>query len=258
VSIENGITGITLSKVKGFDVSENDLISCIVGIRTDSTRRSNSLINQNLFYENDSAVCLFNSDHWRTDIHCNAFIQYNDYGIYSAGSDLKQQGDSATGAGNIFMSSSTNGNHQLLYDGNPFNYYCDPAHTFTLAYSSPSLSAVALTSENDADCTVEGRRPGKLDNESVGQSMSKAVEGLLNCNYSSKTDQLKINYRLPSNAKNAELKIINSAGTELASYNLGQRNFLNIPAAKYKKGVFYFTLSVDGNLIEKKEMILKN
>ena len=67
-------------------------------------------------------------------------------------SNLKDQGDSASGAGNIFSPTENNTNNQIYYSGGtPMVYYVDPSYSFSLAINN-TLTAESIIAGADSDC----------------------------------------------------------------------------------------------------------
>lgn len=155
--VENGIfsntTGISLYNCEGFIIKSNTFEDVTTAIKTSSTPTGtlNSRIDNNYFVAPDTALHFHGDDHSLLSIHCNHFENYSHFAIYSENSSLQDFGNSSTGPGNIFASTSSETNHQLWHNGNAINYYCDPTYSFTLSNRS-GLTATAQTASADAIC----------------------------------------------------------------------------------------------------------
>jgi hypothetical protein len=139
---------IYIKGTKDFDVSDNVISRFETGIETYRclSAAKAALIQRNIISEVEDAMHFDSDDHGKLVIGCNT-LSYSNYGILSTANVLADQGSATYGAGNEFISSSSQTYHMLNHNNNGMRYYYDP---------SMSVSAYMNVTENaatyDQDC----------------------------------------------------------------------------------------------------------
>jgi hypothetical protein len=240
---------IVMNKAKDFIIEENMFANYPTAIGTFNGYPSTvaSSIRKNVVMNVNTAIASSASTHTKLDIQCNRFF-YSQYGIYSTGSTIKDQGDSIYGAGNEFISNSTNADHmwKQITGNNPVYYYD--------SFLSPDMS-VTTTASGDRNCytysfdTTGSRRNvyiPYLDNNSAYDNKltgGLSVSAVPNPN----SGEASIYFSL-GEQKQGELVVRNIYGTVIDRYRLNTDvNKIDVSYSDLPGGIYFLTLtSVNG------------
>jgi hypothetical protein len=254
---ENGAQAIRLSQCKGFDIVDNNFVDYPSAINTNSTTAAASLIQENMFHEQDTSIYFKDDAHTSLDINCNGFVEYSSFGIYSDNSQLKNQGTSTTGAGNAFITSSARTNHQLSHSTNTITYYCDPSNTFTLAGTSSGYSVNTSTAGADRSCTQADARPILNQNNPIIGKIYYDQSILLNCFPNPATNKITFSYQLEDKASSTEIKVTDMFGRLIKNVQLQVgSNSTEEDLSGFANGIYFYTLSVNGRNVGTKKLII--
>jgi len=254
---ENGEQAIRLSQCKGFDIIDNNFVDFPSAINTNSAIAAASLIQENMFYEQDTSIYLEDDAHSSLDINCNGFVEYTSFGIYSNNTQLKSQGTSTTGAGNTFITSSARTNHQLSHSTNTITYYCDPSHTFTLAGTSSGYSATTSTASNNRSCTQASGRPALYQNEIGKEKISYDHSILLNCFPNPAANKITFAYLLEDKISSAEIRVSDMFGRLMKNVQLTVgSNAIEEDLSSFANGIYFYSLNVNGRNAGTKKLIV--
>jgi hypothetical protein len=138
--------GIAINKNKDFIISENSIDNYGIGIITANgyLPTVSSSINKNVISNVTDGIISSVCNHSKLDIQCNR-LSYSGYGILSSQTTMKNQGDTTYGAGNEFISSSSNADDMWYHiSGNSPVYYYD-------SFLTPDMS-VTTTASGDREC----------------------------------------------------------------------------------------------------------
>jgi parallel beta-helix repeat protein len=253
-TFENATQGIRMHENTGFTISSNEFIECSNAINTSYCGSATSLIEKNLFFKQDTAIYFDSDDHDLLDISCNDFVEYASFGVYSDATVLKDQGDADFGAGNQFVSGSTETNHQLLHTRNSIDYYTDPSFPFSLS-TSGTYAAITIAASNDKDCTGGGARPMNTNNKIVKENMNTSK--LIGCFPNPASNKTTFTYNLSENVTSAEIKVVNMFGELLLTYDLEKNSHSKeSDVINLQSGIYFYTLVVDGKNIGSKKMVI--
>jgi hypothetical protein len=251
---ENGAQGMRLSGCKGFYVDDNDFVDYTCAINTNTCLSSNSTIQDNMFFGQDTAVYFDSDSHTTLDIGCNGFIDYSSYGIYSNSATMKSQGSTTQGAGNNFISNSAYTNHQLRHTANAITYNCDPSYSFTLAGASAGYSVTTSTAAADASCYTVSPRMAHF------QTIAKNYTGeskLLNCFPNPVNSTVTFSYLLENKVRNASIVITDLFGRGVKEITLQPEiQMVNGDLSDLPNGIYFYTLITDGRSISSRKIII--
>lgn len=235
-TLTNGTAGIKLEYCKNFTITSNEIISYDLGISTNnSARENNCYIQENLIYDVNYGFYSENDSHDYLDINCNGF-SYNSGGIKAHSSTLKDQGTKDYGAGNYFISNSTNSNHQFDHDGNSITYYCDPSRAFVL-HAGGGYAVTTSTAGADADCSGHGFR--MIKNETA----NGVADLFLSCAPNPTSGKLNFTYLLVDQTIQYKLVLRNVLGVEVAGYNLPKNSTsFETDISSLANGIYFYTL----------------
>jgi hypothetical protein len=245
-TFQNGITAITLHQSKGFTVHNSEISDFDKGISTDSSYAVTAAISNNYLSNIDEGVRFSYDNHSLLDVHCNVFQFYTDYGIYSANSTVKDQGDSIAGAGNYFETDSAHLNHQFRHDGNLMTYYLDTSHIFTL--DTTTLNARAVRSESDG-CN-NNHAPLSMN----PQISSRAGETLV---LAPNPAAHNVTILYPPVNGRSELCIRDAFGRIVLTKPLTEQSTqTDLDLASFQNGIYFVSVIINGTFAESKKLII--
>jgi hypothetical protein len=236
----NGGIAITLDSCKGFEISGNTIQTFEKGIRTMNCVSQVSKIDGNFIGEVQECIYSTGDNHIQLDITCNR-LEYSNFGIYFSDSQLKDQGTTEEGAGNIFMSDSESENHQLRYDGNSMTYYCDPSWAFDLNVTV-EFTAVADTAAEDKNCSLNSERRSR--NKNVVYSFESTIDQIVPNPTEGSTN---ISFHFQDSVNSGRISITNIYGSEVISSAITRdQPTLKLNTAPLAPGVYFCTLYTQG------------
>jgi len=250
---------ISLSENSDFTIKGNKFYFGDVAVKTQKSLSGLSEISGNEFIANKTSLAFDNDNHSGLQINCNTFNDYEDYGILSTRSVLKDQGSLYEGAGNEFVSASTLTNNQLNHSGNQMKYYYDPS--MPISINSSLTNVTAQPSQNDKGCQAVAAR---LAGNSLNDNAENEIP-LLNTNYSAlignvpnpASGKTSIVYSLSSEVTKAEIKIMNMYGQLINTYPIDIKSSqLEIDCSALASGIYFYALTVDGNVEGVKRMVI--
>lgn len=243
---EHGTTAILLERNKGFEIRGNQFADFTYGIRSSHTLISNASIKENYFSGVKYAIYFENDNQMKTEISCNKFEDYTEYAIYSKSTNLKDQGSLTEGAGNEFVSSSTQPNDKLFHQGNIMKYYYDPSEPLSLS-NSLGMTAIALPAANDGSCRSTGnmRMANLQEDENIMLENNIRSYGFgkgLNCYPNPVSEIATVVYELPEGVS-GDIIITGILGNEISKYSVKQGSgSIEINCSDLSTGIYFFTL----------------
>lgn len=210
---------------------------------------------ENLFFEQDTAI-YFNLDgHASLDVNCNGFVDYTSFGVFSNATSLKNQGSSANGAGNRFISGSAETNHQFSHGTNAITYYVDPSYTFTLVGSSGGYSVTVTTASMDATCYTFAPRMANTQN--FVSEIYKGESILLNCFPNPASSKITFAYKIKNAAGSASIVLSDIFGRKVKEILIPSGlDSVDEDLSSLNSGIYFYTLMVDGKNSGNKKLIL--
>jgi hypothetical protein len=262
-----GTTAIELIGTKDFAISENRFYSNQTAIRTTGSLNTSeaSSVEGNFFAENKRAMEFINDNHSTLRISCNSFVDYTDYAVYSQSSTLSDQGNETAGAGNYFISSSSQFNHQLYHRGNNMKYFTDPAHSFSLTAVN-GTTAQAIPSTEDGTCTpVNSARMASItetaestEGKEIAMTVSEMAMTKLKLEAVPNPATEKVNIRFSTEInKPMQLVILNLMGQLVEKREIiGQTGAVDLDISAYPSGMYYYGLISGGEVIAVKKLVI--
>jgi hypothetical protein len=256
---ENCTTGVVVKTVDAFTITNNEFISLQTCVKTASCMNNASEIKENLFYAADTCLLFKDDNHSSLNIFCNGFIDYEKFGIHSTNTTLKDQGNAGTGAGNRFISISSETNHELTHTGgNLMNYYYDPSYPISLSTSSP-YRATAIDGGSDRSCTeIEGRLVNLANIVKGPQTADKIFSSvLISCVPNPSSGKNTFIFRLADDAHSPEIRITNLYGQVIKSYQLspGSKS-IEADLSNLDNGIYFYSLFANGQYADSKKIVL--
>ena len=253
----NGTTAITMDKCKNFTIAKNQFYSYDVGISAgNSVLDVRSIISQNYFYQVKTTVLLENGNFTKLDIQCNIFDSYTDYAIYSNNSSLQDQGSVGEGAGNMFISNSTQINDKLRHNGNVMKYYYNPSSPVSLI-TGTGMNATAQAAIFDGSCVDVGNFKENEQDEIETSGIENSNSNLLNCIPNPASSKATFIYFLPEKTSSAEIRITNILGELVAKYQVTPgSSSIEVDCSGFKNGIYFYSLISDNNLVSTKKMMI--
>ncbi|MBA3900992.1 MAG: T9SS type A sorting domain-containing protein [Bacteroidetes bacterium] len=273
--IENNIfvrgkTVVTLQNSTDYVIKENKFYNAKKGISTSGSALSaNSEIEKNFFAENDTAIHFKNANNSNLNLHCNHFIAYSDYAVFSDSSIVADQGTASEDPANFFVSPSNKVNHQLHHNGNSMNYYVNPMHQFALlpvngttAATTPASSKGHCFPNAPANRTVTTTETAFKDGEEViNEDYLSIMEINGNDNRllavpNPANQTVYIHYSI-EHSSNTRFVLMNLYGQVLEDRNLYQaKGVEEINLSAYSSGMYFYGILEEGKLTIVKKLVV--
>jgi hypothetical protein len=251
---DNGTNAIVMDKCKRFIIQNNQFdANDIAIIATRGVVDSEpSIMKGNYFTDVVTAVQLLNGDHSSLDITCNTFNGYANHAVYSDSTVMKNQGSLAEGAGNIFISSSTQTNHQFRHKGNIIIYFYDPSNPVILnpldGTTAASQSALA-----DASCDPAGTGAKMANSDGSDSDKGKSIEERINeLEFKVYPNPFNSSFIVTSSTlESSTIEIYNAVGSLIYSAN-AKAHKTDIDLSRQASGIYFVRLTnAQGSLIKK-------
>jgi hypothetical protein len=247
----NNGRAVYLYKMKDFDISGNTIFNFETGVASSKSNGYTSSISKNIILEVDTCLYFDHDDNTQMDVLCNRF-GYSEYAIRSASADQKALGTSSDGAGNEFISTSTN-TYDKYYktSGISVTYHDDPSFPVT-----SGMNITVSTATDDAECyiysfdTTSSKRFAKPHLNSVSSGLD--VFAVPNPN----TGKAGIHFSLGT-AHNGELSILDIYGKVMDRFAVSDdKQVVEVDYSKFASGIYILTLTTPNGELKTEKMLI--
>ncbi len=256
----DGITAIILDSAGGFKITGNSFTGFINAINTTrcypkpGTVSGSSFadISENFFADITNGITCSHDNHSKLNINCNEFYHYTGFAVKTTACTLKNQGDSSSGAGNVFINGSALLNSKFSHNGNNMVYYTDPSHPFTLV-SGLGMNATTTLAVADGCGAARFIAP----EESTAESIPERSAGILSTVPNPNNGLATIYYNLGKSQSIGEIWITNLFGEVISRYMVtASSDKMEIDCTSLPNGIYFTSLITGGKISSCKKMII--
>jgi hypothetical protein len=241
-------TAIVLEANEGFTITGNVFDSMSYAVATRDCYDLPSTIRDNYFDYSDTSVYFYKDDHSDLTINCNTFNHYLSYGVYSTSSLLQDQGDTLTGAGNVFVpNNDTLDERAFTHDGNTINYYASPSQP--LAFSLSATHIITDTARDEASCVY--LRP------SANSFLPEAMQPNSFVLYPNPaTSSVTLKYAIDSQ-KSVYWKLCNLMGQEIRLMAIDSKgNSVSLDLSQLQPGIYLSIIEENGAKLNVSKLVI--